>query len=49
MFDFDRWIEIFQTISKNKLRTVLSGVTIAFAILLFTLLFGIGNGLKHTF
>ncbi len=49
MFDLDRWIEIFQTLSKNKLRTVLSGVTIAFAILLFTLLFGIGNGLKHTF
>jgi putative ABC transport system permease protein len=49
MFDLDRWIEIFQTIRKNKLRTVLSGVTIAFAILLFTLLFGIGNGLKHTF
>ena len=49
MFDLDRWQEIFQTISKNKLRTVLSGFTIAFAILLFTLLFGIGNGLKHTF
>jgi len=49
MFDFDRWREIFQTIRKNKLRTALSGFTIAFAILLFTLLFGIGNGLKHTF
>ncbi len=49
MFDLDRWREIFQTISKNKLRTVLSGFTIAFAILLFTLLFGVGNGLKHTF
>lgn len=49
MFDLDRWIEIFQTLSKNKLRTVLSGFTIAFAILLFTLLFGVGNGLKHTF
>ncbi|MDH3381355.1 MAG: ABC transporter permease [Flavobacteriaceae bacterium] len=49
MFDLDRWQEIFQTLSKNKLRTVLAGVTIAFAILLFTLLFGIGNGLKHTF
>lgn len=49
MFDLDRWQEIFQTISKNKLRTALSGFTIAFAILLFTLLFGIGNGLKHTF
>ncbi len=49
MFDLDRWREIFQTISKNKLRTILSGFTIAFAILLFTLLFGVGNGLKHTF
>ena len=49
MFDLDRWIELFQTLNKNKLRTVLSGFTIAFAILLFTLLFGIGNGLKHTF
>ncbi|MGV6846494.1 MAG: ABC transporter permease [Lutibacter sp.] len=49
MFDLDRWQEIFQTIGKNKLRTILSGFTIAFAILLFTLLFGVGNGLKHTF
>ena len=49
MFNLDRWIEIFQTIRKNKLRTALSGFTIAFAILLFTLLFGIGNGLKNTF
>lgn len=49
MFNLDRWIEIFQTLNKNKLRTILSGFTIAFAILLFTLLFGIGNGLKHFF
>ena len=49
MFSLDRWIEIFQTIRKNKLRTALSGFTIAFAILLFTILFGIGNGLKNTF
>ena len=49
MFDLDRWREIFQAISKNKLRTALSGFTITFAILLFTLLFGIGNGLMHTF
>ena len=49
MFDLDRWQEIFQTLSNNKLRTALSGFTISFAILLFTLLFGVGNGLKHTF
>ncbi len=49
MFDLDRWREIFESIKNNKLRTILSGFTIAFAILLFTLLFGIGNGLKNTF
>jgi len=49
MFDIDLWREIFQNLGKNKLRTLLSGFTISFAILLFTLLFGIGNGLKHTF
>ncbi len=49
MFDLGNWQEIFQTIGKNKLRTVLSGFTIAFAILIFTLLFGVGNGLQHTF
>ncbi len=49
MFDLDRWREIFQSISKNKLRSLLSGFTVAFAILLFTLLFGIGNGLQNTF
>ncbi len=49
MFDLDSWREIFQSISKNKLRSILSGFTVAFAILLFTLLFGIGNGLQNTF
>lgn len=49
MFDLDRWREIFQSISKNKLRSVLSGFTVAFAILLFTLLFGIVTGLQNQF
>ena len=49
MFDIDRWREIFQSISKNKLRSVMSGFTIAFAILLFTLLFGVVTGLSNTF
>ncbi len=49
MFDIDRWREIFQSISKNKLRSVMSGFTVAFAILLFTLLFGIVSGLSNSF
>jgi putative ABC transport system permease protein len=49
MFDLDRWREIFQSISKNKLRSVMSGFTVAFAILLFTLLFGVSSGLGNFF
>lgn len=49
MFDLDRWREIFQSINKNKLRSIMSGFTVAFAILLFTLLFGIVSGLSNTF
>jgi putative ABC transport system permease protein len=49
MFDLDLWREIFQSISKNKTRTILSGFTVAFAILLFTILIGITNGLSNTF
>lgn len=49
MFDLDRWREIFQSINKNKMRSVLSGFTVAFAILLFTLLFGVAGGLGNFF
>ncbi len=49
MFSRDRWQEIFETIRKNKLRTFLSGFTVALGILIFIILFGFGNGLKNTF
>jgi len=49
MFDLDLWREIFQSINKNRTRSLLSGLTVAFAILLFTILFGITNGLINTF
>ena len=49
MFSRDRWQEIFQTISKNKLRTFLSGFTVALGIFIFVILFGLGNGLKNMF
>lgn len=49
MFSRDNWKEIFETIQKNKLRTFLSGFTVALGIFIFVALFGLGNGLKNTF
>jgi len=49
MFDRDLWREIFQSINMNRTRSLLSGFTVAFAILLFAILFGMANGLNNTF
>ena len=49
MFNKDSWKEIFDTIQKNKLRTFLSGFTVAMGILIFIILFGLGNGLQNSF
>ncbi|WP_223034728.1 ABC transporter permease [Hanstruepera marina] len=49
MFDRDLWREILQSINKNRTRSLLSGFTVAFAILLFAILFGLAKGLENTF
>ncbi|MDO5654572.1 MAG: ABC transporter permease [Flavobacteriaceae bacterium] len=49
MFDFDRWGEIWASIRANKLRTFLSGVTIALALFVFITLFGLSKGLQNGF
>lgn len=49
MFDIDRWSEIWASVKSNKLRTILSGLTISLALFVFIVLFGMGNGLQNGF
>lgn len=47
MFDFDTIKEVFASISKNKLRTFLTGLAIAWGIFLLIILLGVGNGFRN--
>ena len=47
MFNVERWQEIFEAIAKNRMRTFLTGISVASGIFILVILLGAGKGLEN--
>jgi hypothetical protein len=47
LLSFDRWTEVLVTVGRNKLRTALTMISVAWGIFVLVALLGLGRGLDH--